>query len=122
MQTVAELNNFRKHANAAGMSDEDIQKLVYHLAERPDDGVEIEGTGGCRKLRFAIRSNNKGKSGGVRTITFYSGAGMPVFLITAFGKGQKVNLTKSERNELKKLTTAIKEAYSERVYKLAVGE
>ncbi len=122
MQTITELHNFRKAAEEAGMSEEDIHDLVSHLAKYPDAGDEIEGTGGCRKLRFSIRGNNKGKSGGVRTITLYSGVSMPVFLITVFGKSQKISLSKSERNELKKLTAAIKEAYSVRVHKLAVGE
>ena len=98
MHTVAELNSFRRSAVAAGMSEEDIQDLLNHLSEHPDAGEEIVGTGGCRKLRFAIRGNNKGKSGGVRTITLYSGEHLPVFLITVFGKSQKVSLTKAERN------------------------
>ncbi len=122
MQTVAELNAFRKHADLAGMTDEDIEELVAYLGENPDAGEEIQGTGGCRKVRFAIRGNNKGKSGGVRTITFYSGDLMPVFLITVFGKSQKVNLTKAERNGLKKLTDAIVQEYATRVHPLAVGE
>lgn len=122
MQTITELYSFRKDAEAAGMSEEDIHDLISHLAKYPDAGDEIEGTGGCRKLRFAIRGNNKGKSGGVRTITLYSGESMPVFLITAFGKSQQVSLSKKERNELKKFSAAITEAYSTRVHKLAVGE
>ncbi|WP_312472050.1 type II toxin-antitoxin system RelE/ParE family toxin [Brucella sp.] len=122
MQTVAELNAFRKHADLAGMTDEDIEELVAYLGENPEAGEEIQGTGGCRKVRFAIRGNNKGKSGGVRTITFYSGDLMPVFLITVFGKSQKVNLTKAERNGLKKLTDAIVQEYAIRVHPLAVGE
>jgi hypothetical protein len=115
MQTVAELNTFRKHADIAGMSDEDIDALVAYLAQNPMAGEEMQGTGGCRKVRFAIRGNNKGKSGGVRTITFYSGQSMPLFLITVFGKSQKVNLTKAERSSLKKLTDAIVEEYAARV-------
>lgn len=114
MQTVAELRAFRKHAIDAGMSEEDIRDLVDHLALHPDDGVEIEGTGGCRKFRFAIRGNNKGKSGGVRTITLFSGPGMPVFLVTVFAKSQKVTLTKTERNGLKKVATAIVDEYARR--------
>jgi hypothetical protein len=86
MHTVSELKVFRRHAEAAGMSAEDIDDLIDHLAHNPDDGEEIVGTGGCRKLRFSIRGNNKGKSGGVRTITFFSGNELPVFLITVFGK------------------------------------
>lgn len=104
------------------MSDEDITDLVNHLAANPDDGDEMEGTGGCRKLRFAIRGNNKGKSGGVRTITLYTGEFMPVFLLTVFGKSQRMNLTKAERNDLKKLSEHIVREYARRVLPLASGE
>ncbi len=119
MHTVAELRSFRKHAEQAGLSEDDISRLIQLIAATPDAGDEIKGTGGCRKVRFAIHGNNKGKSGGVRTITFYSGASMPVFLITVFGKTQKVTLTKAECNELKKLTEALSDAYSRRVAQLS---
>ena len=122
MQTVAELKSFRKAAQAAGMSDEDIQELIDHLAANPDAGDEMEGTGGCRKLRWAIRGNNKGKSGGVRTISLYTGENMPVFLLTVFAKRQKVNLTKAERNDLKAVSDQIVREYARRVLPLAAGE
>lgn len=121
MHTVSELATFRRTAEAAGMSEEDIEDFVDHIAANPDDGNEITGTGGCRKVRFSIRGNNKGKSGGVRTITFYTGSDLPVFLLTVFGKSQKVSLTKAERNALKKMTEAVVEQYSRRVQALAAG-
>ena len=104
------------------MSEADIRDLVDHLASQPDAGDEIEGTGGCRKLRFAIRGNNKGKGGGVRTITLFCGPNMPVFLITVFAKSQKVTLTKAERNGLKKLSVSIVNEYGRRLRSLASGE
>jgi hypothetical protein len=104
------------------MSEDDVVELVDYLARNPDAGEELQGTGGCRKLRFAIRGNNKGKSGGVRVITFFSGAAIPVFLLTVFGKSQKVNLTKAERNGLRSLTAQIVEAYVSRTASSAPGE
>nr|WP_245267912.1 hypothetical protein [Rhizobium sp. 42MFCr.1] len=52
----------------------------------------------------------------------FSGENLPVFLITAFGKGQKSNLTKGERNDLKKISDRVVQEYSRRVLPLAVGE
>jgi hypothetical protein len=121
MQTVSELHSFRKAASVAGMSDQDITDLVSFLAENPEAGEEMVGTGGCRKLRFAIRGNNKGKSGGVRAITFFTGGNLPVFLITVFGKSQKVNLSKAERNTLRSVTEKIEAEYRARVAKLKTG-
>lgn len=122
MQTVSELRAFRRAATAAGMTDEDIEDLVDHLSANPEDGEIMEGTGGCRKLRFAIRGNNKGKRGGVRTITLFTGSDLPVFLITVFGKGQKVSLSKAERNALRKLSDQIVREYAGRVRRIAAGE
>lgn len=119
MQTVTELKAFRKAAEKAGMSEEDIDDLIDFLGENPEAGEVMEGTGGCRKLRFAIRGNNKGKSGGVRTITLYTGENLPVFLITVFAKNVTVSLSKAERNALKKMADDIVEEYSRRVLSLA---
>jgi hypothetical protein len=121
MHTVTELNSFRRAATKAGMSDDDIADLVNFLSENPDAGDEISGTGGCRKVRFGISGNNKGKSGGVRTITLFSGKNLPVFLITAFGKSQKANLTMSERNQLRVIAETIVSEYARRIQELAKG-
>jgi hypothetical protein len=113
MHTVAELHTFRRAAAEAGMSPEELSDLVTFLAENPTAGDEIAGTGGCRKLRLAGRG--KGKSGGYRTITFYTGEQMPVFLITVFSKGDRANLSKKERNQLGAITKLIVEEYRVRV-------
>ena len=80
----------------AGLSKDEIEALTLQLAANPTAGDEIVGTGGCRKLRLAGRG--KGKSGGYRIVTFYSGETIPVFLITAFSKGEKADLSQRERS------------------------
>lgn len=79
----------------------------------------MQGTGGCRKLRLAGRG--KGKSGGYRTITFFGGDDLPVFLITVFSKGERANLSKAERNALLGLTKKIVATYEARVVKVGTG-
>jgi hypothetical protein len=39
-------------------------------------------------------------SGGYRTIHYFGGDDLPIFLLSIYSKGDKVNLTKAERNEL----------------------
>lgn len=117
MHTVAETHAFRRAAEQAGMTEDDITKLVEYLSENPTAGDEMVGTGGCRKVRVAGR--DKGKSGGYRTITFYTGKDLPVFLITVFGKGEKSNLSKGEQNRLREITKAIVTEYKKRVSPLA---
>lgn len=63
-------------------------------------------------MRFAAKG--KGKSGGVRVITFYSGDDIPVFLLNVFAKGDKVNLTQAERNDLKRILGSVADAYRNR--------
>jgi hypothetical protein len=118
MHTVAQTKAFVDAAEDAGMSEDEVADIVSYLAENPMAGDEMSGTGGCRKVRFAGRG--KGKSGGYRTITFYTGENIPVFLITVFGKGEKSNLTAKEKAALKTLTKAIADEYKSRMSMLNV--
>jgi hypothetical protein len=45
-------------------------------------------------------------------IIFYGGPTVPMFLLTVFGKGEKVNLTKAERNKLRAVLTTLVAEYS----------
>jgi len=113
MHAVCETHAFRRAAAGAGMDEDEISELVGYLANNPTAGDVIAGTGGCRKLRWAGRG--KGKSGGYRTITFYSGAIMPVYLLTVFGKGEKANLSNAECHALRALTKAIVAEHDEAI-------
>jgi hypothetical protein len=116
VHVVVESVDFAADAKAAGLSDDDVRRVINQLARRPDLGDVIPGTGGARKVRFAGRG--KGKSGGYRVITFYTGADLPVFLLTVFGKGRKVNLTQAERNGLRRELAGMAEDYREGVQRL----
>ena len=91
------------------MTKVEIAILEDVLSQNPSSGDEIVGTGGCRKLRLARAG--KGKSGGYRVVTFFTGPDLPVFLITVFAKSERSNLSQAERNELAKLTSAIMVEY-----------
>ncbi len=109
MHTIVETPVFIRSAKRAGVTDEELDAIRTLLAQSPDAGDEMPGTGGARKLRFAARG--KGKSGGYRIITFYSGEDIPVFLLDIYAKGEKVDLTQSEKNTLKKILAEIVETY-----------
>lgn len=72
----------------------------------------MEATGGVRKVRWA--REGKGKSGGVRIIYFYYNEGMPLYLLTLYGKSEKDNLSASERNDLAKLVSLLLQAAGKR--------
>lgn len=99
LHTVVETPEFRRRARGL-LTGEDSRALIDHLAADPDAGDVMPGTGGARKLRWAARG--RGKRGGLRVITFYSGPPVPVFLLSVFGKGERVDLSQSERNELRR--------------------
>ena len=96
-------------ARNAGLSEIERMAMVDFIAANPTAGEIIPGSGGARKIRFAGRG--KGKSGGYRTITYFGGNDIPVFLLAMFGKGDRANLSKAERNELRKILADIGPAY-----------
>lgn len=102
MHVVVETNAYIADAIDAGMSVGKREAVVTRLAHDPTAGDIMPGCGGARKLRVA--RPGAGKSGGYRVITYFAGIERPVFLLTVFAKGDKVNLSKGERNALAKLT------------------
>ncbi|MGH6895720.1 MAG: type II toxin-antitoxin system RelE/ParE family toxin [Geminicoccaceae bacterium] len=109
MHVVVELPGFVAAVRAAGLSDDDRARIVDRVAAHPDGGHVIPGTGGARKVRFAGRG--KGKSGGYRVITFYTGPDLPLFLITLFAKGESIDLSQAERNAMRKELAGLAEDY-----------
>ncbi len=81
------------------------QAIVAMVAADPECGELMQGTGGFRKVR--VGRGGLGKRGGARVIYILRNASFPVFLITAYAKNQKDNLTKQERNDLAKLASEI---------------
>lgn len=79
--------------------------MQCELIESPDKGDLIRGTGGLRKIRMA--TGNQGKSGRTRVIYFLA-ADEIIYLIMAYPKSIKDNLTAAEKAELKKLTQRLK--------------
>ena len=109
MHTVVETPSYLADAKAAGLSESERDTVVEMIANHPEAGDEISGTGGARKLRVAGRG--KGKSGGYRVITFYSGKDLPAFLLAIYSKGEKADLSRAERNELKDILADIVRNY-----------
>jgi hypothetical protein len=69
----------------------------------------IQGTGGVRKLRWALE--RRGKRGGARVIYFYHGADIPLFALTACAKSRQADLSQKDRNDFRQLTKLLVETY-----------
>ena len=96
---------------AAALLDEDERAdLVVFLGTYPEAGSVVPETGGIRKLRWA--APGRGKRGGFRVIYYFHNETIPVFLLTVYGKNQKANLTRAERNEFKALVPLLVKTYS----------
>jgi len=108
--TVAETGAFQRKARRL-LSENEKAELLTYLAMHPNAGVIIQGTGGIRKLRWA--REGMGKSGGVRVIYYFNNLGMPLYLLTVFGKSEKSDLTLEEKNVLSKAVRQLVNYWSE---------
>lgn len=99
MQTVVETPSYLKAAEKI-FSESEREDIVAMIAADPECGDVIQGTGGFRKVR--VGRAGIGKRGGARVVYILRNDEFPIFLITAYPKNEKDNLTKKERNELAK--------------------
>ena len=99
---------FSRRWDELGFDDDDLRKLELDIMEHPDKYPIMQGTGGLRKARVAI--DNKGKSGGARVCFVDFVFVETVYLITVYGKKEKDNLSKEERNEIKKSIDVLKKS------------
>ena len=106
--TIVELPEYIKRVEKL-LDENERDDLLYYLSNNPKAGTLIQGSGGIRKLRWA--SKGKGKSGGSRVIYLFYNETVPLFLLTIFGKNEKANLSKAERNELAKLVKELIDNY-----------
>ncbi len=109
--TFVELPIFQKKWKSMGLDDKDLKRLQEELIADPKVGAAMQGTGGIRKMRFAFEK--RGKSGSVRVIYVDFEVYEKIFLITAYPKNEKDNLSQSERNELKQMIHILEEQLKE---------
>jgi mRNA-degrading endonuclease RelE of RelBE toxin-antitoxin system len=78
----------------------DLINFAKTLQENPIQGTDLGEN--CYKIRFAIKSKGKGKSGGARIITNLIIDQETIYLISIYDKGEKETLTDKELKELLK--------------------
>ncbi len=79
----------------------ELQNLVKALKKQPLHGTAIGHN--CYKIRLAISSKGKGKSGGARVVTHVVLKNDAVFLLSIYDKSDIENLADKEILELIKL-------------------
>jgi hypothetical protein len=118
MHTVIETPEYLQDAKDAGLSGDAMASIIQIIASDPKAGDVMVGTGGARKLRFA--AGGKGKRGGVRTVHYFGGNDVPIFMLAVIKKGDRDNLSKTECNALKKELRGVADAYRTSVKARAV--
>jgi len=82
----------------------EFAELLESLEKEPEQGTHLGNN--CYKIRIAIASKGKGKSGGARVINNFVITEQTVFLISIYDKSEKENLSDKELVELLKHVTA----------------
>lgn len=85
----------------AALADEQYQRLQIALMLRPEQGDVIRGSGGLRKVRWALTGS--GKRGGLRVIYYWSAADRAFYMLYAYTKNDQGDLTAAQARALGKL-------------------
>ena len=99
-------SSFEKAWKALGLGEDEYYALEEMLLLNPQAGTVIEGSGGVRKVRFSLPG--KGKSGGIRVIYVDVVIDRIIYMLYAYPKSAKENLSKAEIAELKKIVNTLK--------------
>ena len=102
-------SKFDREWRKLGMTDDDLKPLELYLLENPGTGMIMKGTGGIRKMRWAL--SDKGKSGGIRVLFIDFIMSEKICMFDLFPKDEKENLSQSERSSLKQIVKAIGEEF-----------
>jgi len=80
----------------------EFASLIESLEQNPELGIPLGNN--CFKIRIAIASKGRGKSGGARVITHFYVDNDTVFLLAIYDKNEQTDVTD---DELKKLLSEI---------------
>ena len=96
-------SNFKRLFKKYRSMTDDLKQFKNELLQNPTMGVDLGD--GARKVRMAISSKNKGKSGGARVITCHVLVDIintDIYLLTIYDKGEQDSISPKEIEYLKK--------------------
>lgn len=76
----------------------ELAKLITELEAHPTKGIHLGND--IYKIRLALASKGKGKSGGARVLTFVKVSDTTVLLFSIYNKGEKDTISDKELMEL----------------------
>ena len=83
------------------VDDDQYRLLQLRLVVRPDEGDLIPGSGGLRKIRMAAAG--RGKRGGARIICYWVTSRVQIYMLLAYSKTEKDDLTETQIRALRDL-------------------
>ena len=87
------------------LTDDEYAGLQSFLLQHPDTGDVVPGSGGVRKIRWAMRG--RGKRGGVRVIYYWKKRDDEMWMLTLYAKNEASTISS---HVLKKIAGEIKNA------------
>lgn len=105
-RTFIQTHEFSSKWDALGFNDENLRQLENDILKNPNNYPVMVGTGGLHKARVAF--DGSGKSSGARACYVDFPDNGIVYLITVFAKNEKLNLSLSERKDIKGLIKVLK--------------
>ncbi len=84
------------------LDDEGFRELQESLVRNPEAGDLVPGAGGIRKLRWKDSRRSKGKRGGLRVIYYCFLSDEEIWLLTLYDKDEAADLTKDEKDQLRR--------------------
>lgn len=85
------------------LDDDEYGRLQRFLAEHPDAGKIIRGSGGMRKIRWA--GSGRGKRGGLRVIYFWWVSTDRISMLLVYPKSERDDLAPDQLKQLKQQLT-----------------
>lgn len=96
---IIETSVFTKKINTL-LNDEEYRTLQNTLVEMPNSGKIIQDSGGIRKIRWG--GSDRGKRGGIRIIYYWATNHNQIFMLYAYMKNERDDLTKDQLSLLRK--------------------
>jgi mRNA-degrading endonuclease RelE of RelBE toxin-antitoxin system len=89
---------FKRLAKKHVSLNADMKELVEELQKNPTIGTPLGNN--AYKIRLAISSKNKGKSGGARVITYYITEDNELYLLSIYDKGEQADISNKVLKQL----------------------
>lgn len=83
------------------LTDDEYRKLQVIIANRPSAGMLIKGSGGLRKIRWAIEG--RGKRGGTRIIYYWAVKQERLLMLFIYPKNERDDLSPDQLKTLRKI-------------------